>query len=104
GRELHLLEGLPRAWASPGAVTKVTAVPTSFGPVSLTLRVRPDGRSASVHVVPPKRQPPERLVVHLEHLGDRQTVRSVRVNGQGQQEVEIKAETVGPIRIEVDFQ
>ena len=38
GDELHLLEGMPAAWAKPGAVTRLKAMPTEFGPMSLEVR------------------------------------------------------------------
>jgi len=68
GRELHLLEGLPRAWTRPGCVTELKSVPTTFGDISLRLAVAADGRSATIALDPPRRTPAERLVVHLEHF------------------------------------
>jgi hypothetical protein len=67
-RELHLLEGLPRAWTQPGCVTELTAVPTSFGEISLKLAVAADGRSAALTIAPPRRETVDKLVVHLEHF------------------------------------
>jgi len=71
GRELHLLEGLPRAWMRPGCVTELKSVPTTFGDVSLRLAVAADGRSATLTLDPPQREPVEKLVVHLEHVVSR---------------------------------
>ncbi|MEW6746808.1 MAG: hypothetical protein AB1486_29050 [Planctomycetota bacterium] len=69
GDELHLLEGLPQAWTRAGAVTRLIAVPTSFGDSSLSLAVSPDGTSAKLALDPPRRRPPARLAVHLEGFG-----------------------------------
>ncbi len=68
GPELHLLEGLPCAWTQPGCATELKAVPTSFGDVSLRLAMAPDGRSASITLDPPRRLPPESVIVHLEQF------------------------------------
>jgi hypothetical protein len=68
GRELHLLEGLPRGWTRPGCVTELKAVPTTFGDISLRLAIAPDGRSATLTLDPPQREPAEKMVVHLEQF------------------------------------
>jgi hypothetical protein len=64
--ELHLLEGVPAAWAKARMVTRGREIATEFGPVSLELSVAEDGRSARLWVDPPKRKAPSRLVVHLD--------------------------------------
>jgi GH15 family glucan-1,4-alpha-glucosidase len=66
GEELHLCEGLPAAWIRPGAVTRVHGTLTEFGPVSLELRVSADGRAASLHLDPPRRNPARKIVLHLD--------------------------------------
>jgi hypothetical protein len=71
GKELHLFEGLPAAWAKPGMVVRVNKVLTSFGPISLELKIAPDGKSARLRLEPPRRDPPERIVVHLGAWADR---------------------------------
>ncbi len=64
--ELHLLEGLPPAWVKPGAETEVSDVVTAFGPMSMTLTVDDDGKEARLVVEPPKRNPPSKIVAHLD--------------------------------------
>jgi hypothetical protein len=66
GEELHLFEGLPAAWIRPGAVTRVRGALTEFGPISLELRVSADGRAASLHLDPPRRDPARKIVLHLD--------------------------------------
>jgi hypothetical protein len=78
GDELHLLEGMPRAWAKPGAKNRLKDIPTIFGPVSVALRVSSDGRTATLDITPPRREPAKKLMVHLEHFG--RDVESVKVN------------------------
>jgi hypothetical protein len=80
GSELHLLEGLPRAWTKPGSCTRLVEVPTSFGPIDLELTVAADGRSAVIQVKPPRREAPAKLVVHLEHFG--RAVRAIQLDGK----------------------
>jgi hypothetical protein len=80
GDELHMLEGMPRAWAKPGAKNRLKDIPTIFGLVSLALRVSGDGRTAALDITPPRREPAKKLVVHLEHFG--RDVESVKVNGK----------------------
>jgi len=65
GSDLHLLEGLPPTWLSPGAETRLEGIYTDFGPASLSVRVSADGRSATVSIRPPAARPARRIVVHL---------------------------------------
>ena len=65
GRELHLLEGLPRTWLAAGAVTELKDIATDFGAVSLRLEVAADGMSAKLSVTPPPGPDGPRIVVHL---------------------------------------
>jgi hypothetical protein len=92
GSQLHLLEGLPSSWTRPDATIKMNEIPTSFGPVSFSLHVGPDGKSAVLKIVPPKRKNLDKIVVHLEHferpvktvmLGDRElgSAAEIRTNG-----------------------
>jgi hypothetical protein len=80
GRELHLLGGMPRVWFRAGALIRLTDVPTSFGPVSLSLRVAEDRKSGMIRIVPPERERVEKIVVHLEHF--ERSVRSVQKDGK----------------------
>jgi len=68
GDELHLLHGLPHAWTKPANKTKMLDIPTSFGPLSLTLEMDSKGNSATIEVAPPRRDPPKKIKVHLEHF------------------------------------
>ena len=65
GDELHLLEGLPRAWLKPGAITCLEGVATDFGPLNLVLHVHERNHEASLLFAPPRERPPERIAVHL---------------------------------------
>lgn len=80
GRELHLLEGMPAGWSRTGDVIRLTEIPTTFGPVSLSVQIAEDGQSGWIRISPPERQKVEKIVVHLEHFG--RPVRSVQKDGK----------------------
>jgi hypothetical protein len=71
GSELHLFEGLPPQWAKPGMVTQMRGVVTEFGPLSFSLQVSADGKSATLDLDVPTRVQPTRVVVHLAGLAGR---------------------------------
>lgn len=66
GEELHLAEGVLPAWIVPGKRVRAQGVLTEFGPLELEIAVSQDGGKATVHLVPPRRNPPRRIVLHLE--------------------------------------
>jgi len=68
GNELHLLHGLPHAWTQPGNKTQMLDIPTSFGPLSLTLEVAQSGSSAIMEIDPPRRDSLKKIKLHLEHF------------------------------------
>ena len=79
--ELHLFEGLPPVWIQPKAVIRLNNIVTEFGSMSLELKVRSDGKSAILHVTAPQRQPPGKIILHLDHWsGD---IGTVVLNGTG---------------------
>ena len=65
GDELHLLEGIPRSWLAPGAVTELRDIATDFGPVSLKLEVAADGAKAHLSFTPPANDRLRKTIVHL---------------------------------------
>lgn len=65
GSELHLLEGIPRNWLAPGAVTELKNVATDFGPVSMKIEVTADGNEAKLNVTAPPNAALTGIVVHL---------------------------------------
>jgi len=65
GSELHYLEGIPRNWLAPGAVTEIKNVATDFGPTSMKLEVTADGTAAKLTVSAPQNAALTGIVVHL---------------------------------------
>jgi hypothetical protein len=68
GDELHLFGALPRAWTRPDSRMQLLQIPTSFGLISLTFEVDKSGDSATIKIEPPRREPPKKIAVHLEHF------------------------------------
>jgi len=66
GKELHLFEGLPPTWVRAGCETRLEEVPTDFGIITVKLQVAPDGKLARFYVKPPRRDPPEKIVLHTD--------------------------------------
>jgi hypothetical protein len=52
GDELHLLEGMPAQWLKAGMTTKLGGVLTPFGPLSMTVQVDRQGKTATLKVKP----------------------------------------------------
>lgn len=73
GGELHLLEGLPREWLRPGAVTRLNGVVTPFGPLTMELKATAAGDRATLSVQPLSAgRGCKRIVVHLPAGGTKE--------------------------------
>jgi len=81
GDELHLLQGLPRAWLEPDAMLRFEGVETDFGPVDVRFDVDANGTSATLSLVPHWRNPPSRIVVHVGAWARDATVAESSVSG-----------------------
>ena len=101
GNELHLLEGLPTSWTKAGCKTRLTQIPTSFGPVSVALEVAQTGESARLVCEPPQRDSVSRIVVHLENF-DR-PVRSVKLAGRLLDESPVEIPTDRPLTLDISI-
>ena len=101
GRELHLLGGMPRAWSRAGDVIELTDIPTSFGPVSLSVHIAEDGQSGLIRILPPERERSEKIVVHLEHF--ERSVRSAQKNGKEILDRSVATPTGKEILLTLDF-
>jgi hypothetical protein len=65
GQELHLLEGLPVEWTKAGKVTKLDAIATPFGKLTMELKISADGKSARLDVQPLSDPSCKKIVAHL---------------------------------------
>jgi hypothetical protein len=63
---LVIAQGIPSAWLEPSKHVEVTEAPTLFGPVSYRIDVE-DSQTLQVHLVPPTRDPPKSIRIHLRH-------------------------------------
>lgn len=90
GNELHLLEGLPQRWLQAASETRLSQIPTSFGSLSLALRIAPDGKSAKLELDPPRREAPARIVVHAESLGAAGSLQPIPVPDSGPLTLEVR--------------
>jgi hypothetical protein len=63
GEDLHLLSCLSPAWLKPGTSLSILRAPTHFGELSFIFDIKEHG--AQLQIMPPKRNPPQRLIVHL---------------------------------------
>lgn len=57
GEQLFLARALPRAWLGSGAAVGITAAPTRWGKVTLTLRTDVDARRIDAQVQLPEQAP-----------------------------------------------
>jgi len=71
GDELHLLEGLPQAWTHPGMLTKLDRIATPFGPLTMELKISPDGKSANLRVEPLADPSCAKIVVHPINISNK---------------------------------
>ena len=69
GDDLHLLGAVPSEWLRPGATSALDGVQTVFGPLTLTLSVSRDGRSATLRTSAVGTSgSPGQLLVHTQSL------------------------------------
>ena len=90
GQELHLFEGLPAKWAQPGSLTRLRNIATEFGPMSLEFNVADDGSTATLDLTPPRRTPPTRIVLHLDHWSGQSGTMELPVTGTIHREFRLK--------------
>ncbi|MBN1127180.1 MAG: hypothetical protein JXA82_19410 [Sedimentisphaerales bacterium] len=100
GDELHLLGVMPDSWAIPGSQIKMKQIPTSFGIVSLEVQFLKDGHSAIIRLVPPHREKPKKIVIHLEHF--HKSIESVFLDGQPVK-AEFPINTQKPLILRIQF-
>ncbi|MBP6963538.1 MAG: hypothetical protein KBC96_03935 [Armatimonadetes bacterium] len=80
GSDLILAPGTPRSWLGDGKEILAEEMPTYFGPVSLRIASRVNSGRIHAEIVPPKRNPPARLLLHIRHP-EGVPMRGATVNG-----------------------
>jgi hypothetical protein len=106
GDTLWLGQAIPRPWLAPGKRVAVNEAPTTFGPVSYSIKAERDG-SMHVEISPPTINMPEEILLRLRDPGQR---RIVRVRSVGQAQIKFTKETVrlaeasSPVSLTVEFE
>ncbi|HUT94693.1 MAG TPA: hypothetical protein VMY37_34875 [Thermoguttaceae bacterium] len=81
GDRLVLAQAAPQHWLADGKQVAVLDAPTRFGKVSYTIDSHADGGRIAVKLDPPKRTPPEAIVLHLRHP-EGAKIKGVSVDGK----------------------
>ncbi|MBN1844646.1 MAG: hypothetical protein JW810_03115 [Sedimentisphaerales bacterium] len=81
GPTLYLGQALPRYWLAQGNRIGITHAPSRFGVLSFSVESRSAEGLIKAFLDPPRRNPPERIVLRLRHpAGSR--IKGVTVNGR----------------------
>lgn len=90
GNDLILCQGVPTAWLEPGKQIAVRNAPTLFGPVSYQTDV-PDSTRLNMHLVPPSRNAPKTITIHLRHPAG---LKIIRAESEPHGAVEVEGEAI----------
>jgi len=108
GHDLWLAPFIGTNWLSANQTLVVTNAPTQFGVTSYQIDSHIDTGRILAHIVPPTRNPPERIVLRLRHPGQL-PIRSVLLNGKKYRDFAPKKELIrlkpgyGPMTLEVRY-
>lgn len=80
GSDLLIAPAVPRAWLEDGKEIAAEEMPTYFGPMSFRIVSEVSSGKIRAAVVPPRRNPPDRMIVRLRHPR-KPIIRQVTVNG-----------------------
>jgi hypothetical protein len=81
GDALWLAPFVPASWMKSGQRIAIRQAPTAFGPVAYEVVSRTDLGRIEARVTPPKRNPPNELVLRLRHP-EGKLMKSIEVNGR----------------------
>jgi hypothetical protein len=107
-KSLVLCQATPRGWLADGKVIRVENAPTYFGPVDVTVRSEAAQGRIKATVVPPRRNPPEKLLLRLRHPQEK-PLKAVTVNGKPWKDFDPARETItlppeeGQIEVEATY-
>lgn len=91
--ELRLLYGTPRAWFAEGKVIALAGAPTEYGELSVRVRSQAARGRIEAVVIPPARDPWDRLLLRLRHP-DGKPLQAVTVNGVPHREFDAARELI----------
>ncbi|MDY0170675.1 MAG: hypothetical protein RBS80_29305, partial [Thermoguttaceae bacterium] len=105
--KLLLAQAVPRHWLTDGKQVKVENAPTEFGALDYTIDSHVNDRRIVVHVDPPKRTPPEAIVVYLRHPAGK-PIKVANANGTPIKEYDAGSITLRgvdePVTVEVRYE
>lgn len=78
--QLLLAQAVPQHWLADGKRVEVDGAPTRFGKVSYTIDSHVGEGRIAIELDPPKRNPPEEIVLHLRHPAGK-PIRAATANG-----------------------
>jgi hypothetical protein len=78
---LYLAPFVTNKWTRNGMVISAKNAPTTFGPVSFSIKSSVKRGYIEAVIEPPKRSEPKEILIRLRHPEGKK-IRSVRVNGQ----------------------
>ncbi len=81
GNELWLAPLVTNQWLKDGMTIKVSNAPTTFGPVSYTIKSSVSKGFIEAEINSPERESPSEIVLRLRHPEEKK-IRSVLVNGR----------------------
>jgi hypothetical protein len=93
GKDLWLGKALPRAWFEHGLSMAVEHTATHFGEVSLRFASQAATGSITVHIDPPRRNPPERILLRVRHPAGH-PIKSVWVDGYPHFQIDVDKEVI----------
>lgn len=108
GQELFIGQAIPREWLQHGKKVSIERAATHFGEMSLCFVSHAATGSVTVQVDPPRRNPPERIIVRVRHPNHR-PMQKVWVNGLPHDEFDAAHEWIDlsgysdPFQVRVEY-
>jgi hypothetical protein len=81
GQDLYLGQAIPRYWLKHGTSVGIKHAATYFGPLSLRITSKARDGEIRATLVPPERNPPQRIYLRLRHP-QAKPIRAVTLNGR----------------------
>ncbi len=93
GDDLWIGAAIPRYWLADGQCIGIENAATYFGPLSVSFTADVAAGNIMANLIPPRRNPPERIIVRFRHPDGRPMTRC-EVNGSPWNEIDVEKEYV----------